>query len=160
MGEIAFELSVLALTVFLYVVANLSDTPNPVSVMRPYWWPKMILGITLIVCSGLLYLSLKELKRVNKVPKREAQVKAWPWLVAQVVSITALVAFQNILGFLTSSFLFGVISCFIIDGKFRLMHILISLMISFSLTLFFGSVMGVVLPRGLGIFRALSFYLY
>lgn len=159
MGDLVFELTVLGLTIFLYAVAVTSDMPNPVSIMRPYWWPKIILSIILVICLVLLYWALKEFKAV-KGSKKEAEAKVWPWLLAHIVSITALVALQNVLGFLASSFLFGIVSCFIIEGRFRLMHLLVSLVTTLCLTLFFGSVMGVVLPRGLGIFRDLSFYLY
>lgn len=159
MGELVFELSALGLAVFFYVVAVASDAPNPISVMRPYWWPKMILFIMLIICLVLLFGALKEWKAL-KVTKRESKARAWPWLLAQVINITALVALQNVLGFLVTSIICGILSCFIIEGKFRFMHLLVSLVAVLSLTLFFGSVMGVILPRGLWVFRDLSFYLY
>lgn len=141
------------------MVAVTSDLPNPIAVMRPYWWPKIILSITFIIGLALLYGTIRELKSI-RLTKGETSGRVWPWLLAQAINVTALVALQNVLGFLASSIIFGIFSCFIIEGKFKFMHLLVSLVAALSLTLFFGSVMGVILPRGIGIFRDLSFYLY
>jgi|GEM_PF-2332247 len=158
MGDLIFEISVLGIAIFLYAAGVTLDSKNPISVMRPYWWPKMILILILIASFALILTSVRELW-VYRRP-REASKKAWPWLLAQTVNIILLVALQNLLGFLVSAIIFSIVSSFIIDGKLKAVHIFISFAIPFGLTLFFGSVMGVVLPRGVGFLRELSFLIY
>jgi len=158
-GELIFESIVFIVSIFLYVVSTQMQIINPIPVMRPNWWPQIILIIMIIVDIPLIYGTAKKLKNSPK-ERVIGYAKVWLWLIAEIINMVIFIILLNILGFLISAFLFALISSIIIDGKFRTVHPFVSLLVSFGLTLFFGSFLSLALPRGLSIFRDLSFWLY
>jgi len=158
-GELVFEVVIFVVAVFLYVVSMRMKVINPISVMRPNWWPQIILGIMMIVDAILIYGSVVNVKK--KDTKEECMAFAvWGWLVAEVANVAVFIILQGLVGFLLSSFIFASVSSFIIDGGFRKVHPIISVAIAFAITVFFGSLLGLPLPRGEGMLREFSYLLY
>jgi len=158
-GELVFEVVVLVVAIFLYVVSMKMQVINPIPVMRPNWWPQIILTIMMIVDTVLIYGSLK------KVRNRRGRVEhvgfgVWGWLLAEVINVAVFIVLQGVVGFLLSAFVFASVSAFIIDGGFRKSHPLVSVGVAFAITVFFGSLLGLPLPRGTGVLREFSYLLY
>lgn len=159
-GELVFEIIVFAIAVLLYIASTKIRIINPIPVMRPSWWPQIILAIMIVVDLVLVWGTLRQIGVRSEGGKKSPSNGVWVWLLGQVINIALFIFLQNILGFLISSFIFALISSFIIDGRIRRIHPLVSLIIAFSLTLFFGSFLGMALPRGVGFLREISFWLY
>ncbi len=158
-GELVFEVIVFMVAVFLYVVSMRMQVINPISVMRPNWWPQIILGIMMIVDAVLIYGSVVKMKK-GSTRGEHMGFAVWGWLVVEIVNVAVFIILQGLVGFLLSSFIFASVSSFVIDGGFRKVHPIISVAIAFAITVFFGSLLGLPLPRGVGMLREFSYLLY
>ena len=144
---------------FLYIT-SFSLPATAIDPLGSAWWPQLILGLGMILTalSGFL-TARKQLasgkKAALKISKKEVVSIAFSSgiMVATLLLIRTF-GFLATIPILISGFMFQ-LGC-----RKPLSFILVSVIGSLVFTIVFGRFMEVSLPRGVGIMRILSFYLY
>jgi hypothetical protein len=149
-----------AIMLFLYLTAFSFPTLNIGGNLGAAWWPQLVLGCGMILTVISAFLNVKKLraeteKTKAKISKEEIGSLAFSFA---ILAITLL--FINIAGFIGSIpiLVFGFM--FQLGCRKPLSLILASIITTLVFALMFGRIMAVSLPRGMGIMRSLSFYIY
>jgi len=160
--ELFFELLILASAVYFFIVSISLPSFSPVLVMKPNWWPQIILWLIIIPDILLIYrnLLIYKKKKLFKITKDKKVPKVWLWIILETINILFFVYFLNYLGFLVSTIIFCIISVAIIADKFKVNYFGITILIAFVSILFFGTLLGIPFPRGYGFLREISYWFY
>lgn len=158
-GQIIIHAFLFIVMLFLYITA-MSFPESTIDILGPEWWPQLILSFGMVLTVISATLSVRKIRaggeKTNvKITKEELTAIAF----SSGIIIVALIVIGR-LGFLATMpiLLFGFM--FQLGCRKPLILILFPIICSLVLTLLFGTVMQVHLPRGMGILRTLSFYLY
>ena len=160
MAEIIFSV-ILGLFVVLYLIAavQLPDDPETLDTLGASGFPQIIGILALLVLLFLTFRAVREKKPVG-LPLLNTAMPEGRLLLANVGLLGGYIVLLNILGFAVSTLLY----LFIAPTSFgfcrwRLLAVF-SLAGSVALVAMFGTVFYVPLPRGIGLFRELSYLLY
>ena len=144
---------------FLYIT-SLSLPPTTIDPLGSAWWPQVVLTIGMVLTAVSGFLSVRKLivtgkKAEVKITRKELISIAFSSaiMVATLLLIRTL-GFVLTMPILISGFMFQ-LGC-----RRPLSFVLVSVIGSLVFTILFGRFMEVSLPRGEGILRFLSFYLY
>lgn len=123
-------------------------------------FPQMIIIVSLIL---LVYLTFKSVKNKNKNDGKEEFNFKEKGILTMILSIGLLGAYiftLNIIGFILGTFFFSIIAAKVMGFDNNLKNIVFSIVLTASITIVFGKVFFVALPRGVGILRELSYLIY
>jgi hypothetical protein len=151
---------VFAVMLFLYITAFSFPALNIGGNLGAAWWPQLVLGCGMILTVLSAFFNVKKLRAGNgknktKVSKKEIGSLAFSFA---ILAVTLLLI--NIVGFIGSIPILVLGFMFQLGCRKPLSLVLASVIITLVFALLFGRVMAVSLPRGMGIMRVLSFYIY
>ncbi len=151
---------IIAASIFFYIYTLSFPVILKYEKMGPGFWPKMVLIGIILMTLSLLVESIRERRKTNQ-GKTSAKEEKNTKLVVTCGGILAIsLLLMPIIGFVLSSFFGTAILALVLGEK----KIGTALFYSFIMVLVvyasFGKLMYVPLPRGMSIFRALSYYLY
>jgi hypothetical protein len=151
---------VFVVMLFLYITAFTFPALNIGGNLGASWWPQLVLGFGMILTTISAFLNVKKLcsggeKTKAKISKKEIGSLAFSFA---IVAVTLLLI--NIAGFIGSIPILVLGFMFQLGCRKPLSLVLASVITTLVFALLFGRVMAVSLPRGMGIMRSLSFYIY
>ncbi len=158
--EIFFNiLAGLAIAFYLFKAMQFRDIENGIDVFGAGGFPQIIGFLGLIVLIVITIRTLKEKHQVN-IPLFDMTLPGSRILLANILLLAAYIALLNVLGFAVSTILY----LFIAPASFGydkwVLLTVFSLLSASILVGVFGTVFYVPLPRGIGIFRELSYLVY
>ncbi|MDQ0338197.1 membrane protein implicated in regulation of membrane protease activity [Caldalkalibacillus uzonensis] len=165
-------------TVFLIIAQQLPPGRPGATTLGPSAWPTVILTIMWVMGALLLIKAIIQLRKdkenqqsSNDVLKDivpddiDTQVKkpqiAHPhrhWIIYTLIILYALI--MGYIGFTLASFLFVIAAAWVFGMRKWYLLVLNGAVSTAVIVLLFGNLLGVPLPRGIGILREISFLLY
>lgn len=134
---------------------------NPADFVDASGFPVIFASIALILLIWDLFAQYKMSKTAGKEKaKSRFDMKQAPKVVIIVAMTIAYILCVKTLGFLILSFVFMFIAINLLGSKKQWVNALFSFLTIATLVLVFGRFFGIALPRGVGILKELSFYLY
>lgn len=151
---------ILVAMAFLFYTAFSFPALNIGGKLGAAWWPRLILGMGMVCTILSAFFAMRKYRKAENVKKTKISKKEVGSLgISAGIIILALLLIQYV-GFLGAApvLLFGF--TFQLGSRKLLSLVLFPLLATFVFAFLFGRFMEVSLPRGLGIMRVLSFYLY
>jgi len=160
MSDVIVCMVIIAASIFFYIYTLTFPVILKYEKMGPGFWPKLVLIGIVVAASSLLVESIR--KRGNPVQKKEPtkEEKNTKLVVLCAVVLAIFLYFMQIVGFVLSSFFATAILAFLLgEGKKR-SAVIYSFVIVLVIYASFAKLMYVPLPRGISVFRELSYCLY
>jgi putative tricarboxylic transport membrane protein len=157
MGEIIFHVILIIASGLFFKESFVISTGRSADPIGPAGFPQAILVIIMV----LLLISL--FNAIRKVKSREEKAEPLHLNVAYFGLIVAIVGFillNDIISFTLASIVFCFLLFSILGQKKYLKMTINSIIVSLIFTLVFGKVLSVPLPRGLGLIKEFSYFLY
>ena len=170
MGEIIFHIGLLIFFTGFYIHSFTFKIPKGIKVsVHPAFWPRLVFGLAILLTVYSLFLIILRKKKKEKASiKKEGETLKGklnfsvigPVGIGVLTLISLAILYQ--VGFIISSFLLVLSTMYWIQGKFayHLKVISLSIIIVLIFVLVFGNFLTISLPRGFGVFRELSYFLY
>lgn len=165
MFELLFD-AVLALVLlaFLILGGQIPAMSSPNDVVEARGFPMIFSVIALILLAAEMVSRIRRLRAEKAEGKAPAPGKLdmkQSYKVAIIVAMTvAYILFVKYVGFVVFSVVFAFVALNLLGSKKQLFNGIFSVAAVLLLTLIFGRFFGIGLPRGQGILKLLSFYLY
>ena len=145
---------------FLYITSFSFPVLNIGGKLGAAWWPQLVLGAGMVLTAVSAFQSVRKLRASGEKPKLKI-TKNEVFSIgfsAGIIVITLLLV--QTMGFLVTIpvMIFGFM--FQLGCRKPLTLILVSIIGAMVFTLVFGRIMEISLPRGMGIMRTISFYIY
>lgn len=118
-----------------------------------------VIGILLLIIITINAIRNSK-KLIKNIPSFNMILLSYKRLILCIIAISVYILIMNIIGYFISTIMFVFTSIKVMGYKKTLLMILFAILLSSALILIFGKVFFVQLPRGIGIFRALSYLLY
>ena len=160
-----YGIVILIAIIFLWNTNDIK-TLNSSFIIGPKDWPYILIG-GLLLCSfyGIAktyVISLRNKQAGNENEKKTIDLKAIinskGFLVTTVVFIYILLL--NYIGFIISSIIFLMAIFLVLGGKKILNSLIFSVITTAVFIILFSVLLGTTLPRGVGIFKSLSYFIY
>lgn len=160
-----YGIVILIAVIFLWN-SNDIKTLNSSFIIGPKDWPYILIG-GLLICSfygiARTYVISARNKHVGnengkKVTDLKAIINSKGFLVTAVVLIYIL--FLNYIGFIFSSIIFLMAIYLVLGGKKILNSLIFSVITTAVFIILFSVLLGTTLPRGVAIFKSLSYFIY
>jgi len=159
-SDIIVCLIIIALSVFFYVQTLSFPTIIGYEKMGPEFWPTLTLtGIVILALIIMIGSILEQKKGIS--PKVESNEKKNT--IGAVVCAGILLLFIisiSYIGFLLSAFISMMVLAYALGERNKLLLLFFSFIMVAVIYLSFGKLLFVPMPRGVWIFRELSYYLY
>ena len=156
-AETIFNIFVgIVLIVYLIFAFQIPHQSLPADIVEANGFPIMLGFI------GLGLVCVTVFQSIRKKDHEPLQFKKEPVIRIAIV-VAMVVVYINILrqiGFITSMFLFVVVSLAAVGSKRYIYNIVFSLLFTIAITFIFGNIFSINLPRGTGIFMQLSWLLH
>lgn len=136
---------------------NLTDTEVAGDLLGAMGFPSFVACLAGVLA---LYIFLRGWKRAGSLSKIIVVTKPASGLVTTVCCLGGYIALMNYLGFALSTLLFTFLNTRLMGYKNYKVLIVFSLLLTGLIVAAFGNLFLVPLPRGLGILRDISYYLY
>lgn len=122
-------------------------------------FPILLVVIGFVV---LIFITKESLKNKNRVhiPLFDIKSSSGKSLIMSVVFLTAYLVLMEVIGFVISTFFFIFGSAKAMGYKRNIALVVFSLVLTVILIVVFGKVFFVPLPRGIGILKELSYFIY
>ena len=120
-------------------------------------FPKFVIGVGILL---LVIIFLQSLKKAGSVKQVFAFGKPEPGMLSTVVMLGLYVAVMNYTGFALATFLFAFLNARLMGYKNYKVLAIFTVIFTVLVVLVFGKVFYVPLPRGLGLLRELSYFVY
>ena len=160
-GEIIIHGIIFVLMMFLFFTSYSFPILNIGGNLGAGWWPRLILGFGMICTVLSVFFTIKKANSKKNDSKKNVLTKneAVSLGISAFIIVAALLLIQ-IIGFIGIApiLIFGFI--FQLGGRKPLSLVLVPIISMLFFALVFGRFMEVSLPRGMGIMRAISFYIY
>ncbi len=155
--ELLFNIGLVALLGFLFFnTLSFDSTGISTDKIGPAGFPQMVIIIALLLVAYNTYILLK-----NKSDKKDViDKKGFRVMVINIALVTAYIFTLNILGFFVGTLLFSLAAIYSMGYREHLKGILFTLILTVGITLIFGKFFYVALPRGIGILREISYFIY
>ncbi len=158
--ELVFNLIIgIFLLVLLALSTNFGGMKISTDKIGPGGFPQMVIVISLILLAMISYNSYKE-RGKRKKGLFDIHDKGLKIMLLNIGLFGVYIFTLNYLGFIIGTLLFGIASLWNMGYKGKAKGILFVLILTLSITLIFGRVFYIALPRGLGILRELSYLIY
>ncbi|MGM0878592.1 MAG: tripartite tricarboxylate transporter TctB family protein [Bacillota bacterium] len=157
MGEIIFHVILIIATGLFYKESFAITTGRSADPIGPAGFPQAILMIILV----LLLISLFNAIRKTKSGKEKASpLHLNVAYFGLLIVIVGFIILNGIISFTLASIVFCYLLFFILGQKRFIKMAINSIIVSLVFTLVFGKILSVPLPRGLGIIKEFSYFLY
>lgn len=155
MGEIIFHIILLAFIALFFKETSLITTGRATDPIGPAGFPQAILILAFI----LLAISLYKVIKNRKLHKQETLNLNFAFY-GILISMFVFAIITDFIGFPISAVLFCFAMFFTLGERAYVKMSIQSIVISIALTLIFGKILSVALPRGIGIIKEFSYFLY
>ena len=151
------------LAVFLIVFFVVSTTFQGITISSDKigadGFPQMVILISAIL---LMFIFIKQIKNMKNSSKEKFNYKdkGFKIMIINIVLLTFYIFTMNYLGFMISTFTYSLIAIWSMGYKDKVKGIIFTLILTASITIIFGKVFYVSLPRGIGLLRELSYLIY
>lgn len=137
---------------------------NSINKIGPRFWPMMVLTIMLVL-SIILIVKTKVQSYTDDeyTPEKENKtVRLFRLPIILIISliVAVYIALLNVIGFLLSTLLFTYPVALLLGMKKKLSAFFLSVIATAAFIAIFGGLLNIPLPRGIGVFREMSFYFY
>lgn len=162
MLEVVFSgIFALILLGFAILGLQIPNKSNPADFIEASGFPVIFACLALVLLIWDIFVQYQEIKTASK---RESvggfDIKQAPKVTSIITMTIAYILLVKTLGFIILSFIFMFIAINLLGSKKQWVNVLFSFLTVVALVLFFGKFFGISLPRGIGILKGLSFYLY
>jgi hypothetical protein len=151
---------VFTVMLFLYITSFSFPILNIGGKLGAAWWPQLVLGFGMILTIISAFGGIKKIRATDEKAKVKINKKEITSLAFSSAILVISLLLINIIGFLGSIPLLVLGFTFQLGCRKPLRLILVPVISTIVFTFLFGRIMAVSLPRGLGIMRTLSFYIY
>lgn len=165
MYELIFDVALaVVLLAFMILGAQIPAISSPNDVVEASGFPVVFSAVGLILLAVEITGKVRELRKDKAAGKPAPQSKLdmkQSYKIGIIVAMTiAYILVAKYVGFVVFATLFAFVCLNLLNSKKQLFNVIFSVAAVLLLTLIFGRFFGIVLPRGQGILKALSFYLY
>jgi len=156
---------VIAFSIFFLIETVQIHSANNTTVLGPKFWPLTLLTLMLIFAViGIIrtYINHKKIEIVNTT-EAEEQERRFYNIPLSILSISSIILYSvgvYFIGFIISTLIFLFLLTQVLGAKKKLLLIVTSIIVTAIVVWLFSIVLSVPLPRGIGIFRELSFLFY
>lgn len=150
----------MVLIIFFIASTNFSDVSVSSDKLGASGFPQIIIAISILLLAYITYTKIKEMKAGGEKEKFDFKDEGFKRMVLSIVLLTVYIFSMNTIGFIVGTFLFSVLVIRAMDYKESMKTIMFSLALTLAVTLIFGKVFYVSLPRGIGVLRELSYLIY
>lgn len=158
--EIVFNLIVGIFIVFYMALSFLFDKRTVSGdVFGSGGFPILLACLGLVVLGLIMWQSLRNKTKVE-IPMLDIKTSSGKTLILSIGVLSLYLLIMNIIGYVLSTFIFAIGSARVLGYKKILALFVFTISLSVILTLAFGNIFFVPLPRGMGIFKDLSYYIY
>ncbi len=151
------------LALFLIVFFLISMTFEGITIstdkIGPEGFPQMVIIISAFLLFFITINTIKEIKN-SKKEKFNFNDKGFRVMVVNIVLLAIYLFSLNYIGFILSTFLFSLVAIWSMGYKSKGKAVIFTIILTLSITLVFGKVFFVSLPRGIGLLRELSYLIY
>lgn len=123
-------------------------------------FPQAIIIISFMILIFISYKNIKNIKSGKQENKFNFQDKGFKIMVLSMGLLAAYIFTLNIIGFILGTFIFSVSAAKIMGYNENLKTLIFSLGLTVGVTLIFGKLFFVGLPRGIGLLREISYLIY
>lgn len=162
MLEVVFS-GVFALILLGFAILGLQipNKSNPADFIEASGFPVIFAGLALVLLIWDIFVQYQAIKMAGKRETSNGlDIKQAPKVAVIITMTIVYILLVKTLGFIILSFIFMLIAINLLGSKKQWINVLFSFLTIVMLVLFFGKFFGISLPRGIGILKELSFYLY
>lgn len=157
-------------TVLLILTFQIPETSSTY-IIGPRFWPAFLLIFMLILGVLLLFKTFikdnadkkkndSEVELAEEVPVDGEVESRGPFIFIMITVVIGYILLINVLGFLVSTIVFMYLGNILLGTKNQLTAILTSVIGTLVLLFVFSNLLSIPLPRGMGIFDNLSYFIY
>ena len=158
--EIVFNLLIaLGVVFYLTQALQLPTTDNPADVLGAGGFPIVIGIIALIGLAMITIHTIKEKKKVD-IPMLNLRSIDGRMVFINVLVLAAYVGFLDVIGFVLATFAYLIAAPLSMKYRKPALHAIFASVTTAVMAVVFGIVFYVPLPRGVGLFRELSYLIY
>lgn len=157
MGEIIFHVILIIATGLFYKESFAIITGRSADPIGPAGFPQAILIIIFVLLLISLFNAIRKMKSSEEKSSPLHLNFAYFGL---LVAIIGFIILNDIISFTLASMVFCFLLFFILGQKKYIKMAINSIIVSLVFTLVFGKILSVPLPRGLGIIKEFSYFLY
>ena len=159
--ELTFNIFLaLILIVFYGVSTTFGGMTISTDIIGPQGFPQMIIVVSIVLLVINTVSIVKKTKNGNKKEKKERNDEGVKAMLSCIALFAAYIFTMNYLGFLISTFVFSIVTIWALGYREKVKGIAFVIILTLVITLVFGKVFFVSLPRGIGILRELSYFIY
>jgi hypothetical protein len=160
MSDIIVCLVIIAASIFFYIYTLTFPVILKYEKMGPGFWPKLVLTGIVLAAVSLLIESIRKRRDTVQNKKPVDEEKNTKLVVVCAVILVVFLYLMQIVGFVLSSFFATAILAYILGERKKRTTVIYSFIIVLVIYASFAKLMYVPLPRGVSVFRELSYYLY
>ena len=160
MANIIVCVLLIASSIFFFILTLSYPVISRFEKMGPEFWPRLMLIGIVIVTLFLLVESIMEKRKPRKTEEGPGEEKNTKLVIASGGILMTSLLLMPIIGFLLSSFIATAVLAIVLGERKKLAAFLYAFVMVLVIYVSFGKLMFVPLPRGVSIFRELSYYLY
>jgi hypothetical protein len=159
-GEMVVHGAVFIVMAFLFYTSFSFPALNIGGNLGAGWWPRLVVGLGMFFTALSTFFAVRKYQKAGDAKKTKINKKELASLGCSAGIIVLALLLIQIIGFLGAApiILFGFM--FQLGGRKIRSLILFPILATLVFTFMFGRFMEVSLPRGLGIMRVLSFYIF
>lgn len=160
MSDIIVCVVIIAASIFFYIYTLTFPVILKYEKMGPGFWPKMVLIGIVVVAVSLMVEAIRSRRKTVQKKEPAKEEKNTKLVVLCAVVLVIFLYFMEIVGFVLSSFFAtAILACLLGESKKR-SAVIYSFIIVLVIYASFAKLMYVPLPRGVSVFRELSYFLY
>ena len=123
-------------------------------------FPQIIIAISFILLIYITYKNIKNIKENKDEKTSKFKDKGFRTMLISIVLLAVYIFTMDIIGFILGTFIFSMLASRVMGYKDTMKTLIFSLVLTLGVTLIFGKVFYVSLPRGIGFIRELSYLIY
>ena len=160
MADIIVCVVLIASSIFFFIQTLSYPVIPRFEKLGPEFWPRLMLIGIVIVTLSLLVESIIEKRKTRKTDEELGEERNTKLVIASGGILITSLLFMPIIGFLLSSFITTAVLAIVLGERKKHTAFLYSFVMVLVIYVSFGKLMFVPMPRGVSIFRELSYFLY
>jgi putative tricarboxylic transport membrane protein len=157
MGEIIFHVVLIVIMGLFFKESFVISTGRSADPIGPAGFPQALIIIILL----LLLISLfKAIRKMKSSDEEVVPLNINPAYIGLLIGITVFILLNDFISFTLASIIFCFFLFFLLGQKNYVKMTVTSIIVAIAFTLVFGNVLTVPLPRGIGVIKELSYFLY
>lgn len=150
----------IVLVIFFAASTNFADVVVSSDRLGASGFPQIIIIISIILLAYITFNNIKERRNVDEKEKFDFRDEGFKRMILSIGLLTLYIFSMNTIGFIIGTFIFSLVVIRVMGYKDTMKTLIFSLVLTLGVTLIFGKVFYVSLPRGIGFIRELSYLIY